>query len=196
MGKNIRKYLVLMVLFYTAINLWSYEEEGVASWYGGKFHGRLTANGETFNTHELTAAHKELPFNTLVTVSNLNNGRSVQVRINDRGPFVEGRIIDLSYAAAVELDMIKSGTAPVVLSVDNMEVLEVKFTIQVGAYRNLENAAAMKELLERNGFSPEAILNNRGITRIVLADIPEMQTAGYARKLEAIGISNILIKQN
>ena len=72
----------------------------------------------------------------------------------------------------------------------------MKFTIQVGAYRNLENAAAMKELLERNGFSPEAILNNQGITRIVLADIPEMQTAGYARKLEAIGISNIMIKQN
>ncbi len=196
MGKNICKFLVLLLMISAAANLWAYDEEGIASWYGGKFHGRLTANGETFNTHELTAAHKKLPFNTVVTVSNLNNGRTVQVRINDRGPFVDGRIIDLSYAAAVELDMIKSGTAPVILTVDNMEVLEVKFTIQVGAYRNLENATAMKELLERNGFSPEAILNNRGITRIVLADIPEIQTASYARKLEAIGISNILIKQN
>ena len=92
----------------------------VASWYGGKIHGRLTANEKPL-IHMSSLQHiKELPFNTLVTVSNLNNGRSVQVRINDRGPFVEGRIIDLSYAAAVELDMIKSGTAPVVLSVDNM----------------------------------------------------------------------------
>ena len=196
MKQNLQTILVFLLFLFAGQILTAYEEEGVASWYGGKFHGRLTANGEVFNTHELTAAHKQLPFNSLVTVTNLANGRSVQVRINDRGPFVDGRIIDLSYAAAVELDMIKTGTAPVQLKVDNMEVLEVKFTIQVGAYRNLENATAMKDLLERSGFSPRAILSSKGITRIVLADIPEAETASYARKLDNIGIKNILIKQN
>ncbi len=189
--------IISALLLLTAVFMaQAYEEEGVASWYGGKFHGRLTANGEIFNTHEFTAAHKQLPFNTIVKVTNLSNGKTVEVRINDRGPFVEGRIIDLSYAAAVELDMISTGTAPILLEVENMEALEVRFTIQVGAYRNLENATAMKRKLEENGFSPKASLNNKGITRIILADIPEAETMVYARKLEQLGIRNILIKQN
>lgn len=188
--------LCLLVLIIPVLGLYSYEEEGIASWYGGKFHGRLTANGETFNTHELTAAHKQLPFNTMVTVTNKTNGKSVQVRINDRGPFVDGRTIDLSYAAAAQLDMIKTGTAPILLQVDNMEYLEIRFSIQVGAYRNLENATAMKRKLETNGFSPKAILNNKGVTRVYLADIPEEETMVYVDKLKAMGITNILIKQN
>ena len=191
-----KKIITLTLLLITAFSLQAYEEEGVASWYGGKFHGRLTANGETFNTHELTAAHKQLPFNTIVKVTNLSNGKTVEVRINDRGPFVEGRIIDLSYAAAVELDMINTGTAPILLQVEDMDALEVRFTIQIGAYRNLENATAMKRKLEENGFSPKASLNNKGITRIILADIPEEETMVYARRLELLGIKNILIKQN
>ena len=149
-----KKSLIILVLILCIFTLNAYEEKGVASWYGGKFHGRLTANGETFNTHELTAAHKLLPFNTLVKVTNLANGKTIQVRINDRGPFVEGRIIDLSYAAAVGLDMIKSGTAPVLVSVENMDILNVTFTIQVGAYRNLENARTMKQRLEETDSSP------------------------------------------
>ncbi|MDC7242083.1 MAG: septal ring lytic transglycosylase RlpA family protein, partial [Spirochaetales bacterium] len=179
-----KKYTILTLLAVICLSpLSAWEEEGIASWYGGKFHGRLTANGETFNTHELTAAHKLLPFNSIVTVINKANGRSVTVRINDRGPFVDGRIIDLSYAAAVEIDMIKSGTAPVILQVDNMEILDVRFTIQVGAYRNLENATAMKRKLEANGFSPMATLNNQGVTRIILPDIPEDETFAYANRL-------------
>jgi len=189
-------YALICLLLLSAAPLTAYEEEGIASWYGGKFHGRLTANGETFNTHELTAAHKQLPFNTIVKVTNLANGRTVEVRINDRGPFVDGRIIDLSYAAAVELDMVRTGTAPVQVSVANLEILVVSFNIQVGAYRNLENATAMKRMLEENGFSPVARLNNSGITRILLTGIPEEETAVYARKLEQLGITNILIKQN
>ncbi len=192
-----KKYTILTLLAVICLSpLSAWEEEGIASWYGGKFHGRLTANGETFNTHELTAAHKLLPFNSIVTVINKANGRSVTVRINDRGPFVDGRIIDLSYAAAVEIDMIKSGTAPVILQVDNMEILDVRFTIQVGAYRNLENATAMKRKLEANGFSPMATLNNQGVTRIILPDIPEDETFAYANRLRDMGITNILIKQN
>lgn len=89
------------------------EELGVASWYGPGFAGRLTANGEVFDPSQLTAAHKELPFNSLVTVTNLANGRTVVVRINDRGPFKPGRIIDLSRAGAEAIGMIGSGTAQV-----------------------------------------------------------------------------------
>lgn len=92
-------------------------ERGIASWYGGKFHGRLTANGEIFDTNKLTAAHRTLPFGTHVKVTSLNTGKSVIVRINDRGPFLHGRIIDLSQAAAMKIGMLESGTAPVTVEV-------------------------------------------------------------------------------
>lgn len=90
---------------------------GTASWYGGKFHGRTTANGETYNQNALTAAHKSLPFGTEVVVTNQNNGKTVVVRINDRGPFVGGRIIDLSHQAAAQIGMLGSGTARVTVEV-------------------------------------------------------------------------------
>jgi rare lipoprotein A len=89
--------------------------EGKASYYSDQFHGRRTANGETFNMNKLTAAHPSLPFGTWVRVTNMNNGKDVVVRINDRGPFVKGRIIDLSIHAAKELGIIKSGTVKVKL---------------------------------------------------------------------------------
>jgi rare lipoprotein A len=86
-----------------------YDQQGYASYYGGKFHGRKTASGERFDQNALTAAHRSLAFGTWVEVSNLVNGRSVRVRINDRGPFVRGRIIDVSYAAARKLGMLRDG---------------------------------------------------------------------------------------
>lgn len=86
---------------------------GPASWYGGKFHGRRTANGERFDMNEMTAAHRSLPFGTRVRVTNERNGRSVVVRINDRGPFVDNRIIDLSRGAAAAVGMVRTGVAPV-----------------------------------------------------------------------------------
>lgn len=92
-------------------------EYGLASWYGKKFHGRQTASGEFYNMHRLTAAHKTLPFGTRVRVTNLENGRQVNVRINDRGPFVKGRIIDLSYAAAQEVRLVGPGVAQVRLDI-------------------------------------------------------------------------------
>ena len=90
---------------------------GVASWYGGKFHGRRTASGETYNQHAMTAAHRTLPFGTEVVVTNEATGKSVVVRINDRGPFTGGRVIDLSHKAASQIGMINSGTARVTLEV-------------------------------------------------------------------------------
>ncbi|MBN2542355.1 septal ring lytic transglycosylase RlpA family protein [bacterium] len=92
-------------------------QEGTASYYADKFHGRKTSNGETYNMFDLTAAHRTLPFDTKIRVINLENGRSVVVRINDRGPFVKNRIIDLSLKAAKELGMIKNGTAKVRLEI-------------------------------------------------------------------------------
>ena len=88
-------------------------QEGIASWYGPGFHGRRTSSGETYNQYDLTAAHRTLPLGTWAVVTNLDNGRSVRVWVNDRGPYVVGRVIDLSYGAAHELGMIESGTVPV-----------------------------------------------------------------------------------
>jgi len=98
---------------------YSAREEGIASYYADEFNGRKTSNGEIFDMNKLTAAHKALPFNSVVKVTNLDNGLSVVVRVNDRGPFVEGRIIDLSLAGARAVGMIGTGTARV-----SLEVLE------------------------------------------------------------------------
>ena len=92
-------------------------QQGQASWYGNEFHGRPTASGERFNQNAMTAAHKQYPFGTVVKVKNLKNGKTVKVRINDRGPFAGGRIIDLSRAAARRLDMIRDGVVPVRIDV-------------------------------------------------------------------------------
>src|SRR5215213_962053 len=98
-----------------------YVERGEASWYGPGFHGRKTASGERFDQQKLTAAHMELPLGTKAIVTNLENGRSVEVEINDRGPYVPGRAIDLSKAAAREIGMIEAGVAPVLVEVDRIE---------------------------------------------------------------------------
>ncbi|MBN1433385.1 septal ring lytic transglycosylase RlpA family protein [Candidatus Fermentibacterales bacterium] len=94
-----------------------FEQRGVASYYGPGFHGRLTASGEMFDMHDMTCAHRSLPFGTLLLVRNLDNGLEATVRVNDRGPFVAGRIIDLSVEAAERLGMIESGTARVLIRV-------------------------------------------------------------------------------
>ncbi len=90
---------------------------GVASYYGKQFHGRKTANGEIFNMYKLTAAHRVLPLGTVVKVTNLANGRWVVVKVNDRGPFIEGRILDLSFAAALEIEMVQPGTAKIMIEI-------------------------------------------------------------------------------
>jgi len=126
---------------------------GIASWYGKDFHGKKTSNGEYYNMYDMTAAHKTLPMNTMVRVTNLRNSRSVVVRINDRGPFVSTRVIDLSYAAASRLGVIARGTAPVRLEVVGFKGLiragkttpsRVKlsgFLVQIGAFRNKSGAS-------------------------------------------------------
>ncbi len=108
-----RSYVISGKRYYPIPTAEGYQETGIASWYGGKFHGRKTSNGETYNMHAKTAAHKTLPMGTMLVVKNLENGRSSVVRINDRGPFVKGRIIDLSYTAAKEIGLVQKGTARV-----------------------------------------------------------------------------------
>lgn len=112
-GGNKSPYRVLGKTYYVMPSAIGYKERGVASWYGKKFHGHKTSNGETYNMYAMSAAHKALPLPAYVQVTNLANGRKVIVRVNDRGPFHGGRIIDLSYAAASKLDMLGSGTARV-----------------------------------------------------------------------------------
>jgi len=119
MKRYILVFLILTgIVFFTAAqtaNDGSFRQEGIASWYGKEFEGRPTANGEIFNPSLFTAAHPSLPFGTILTITNKQNMKQVTVRVNDRGPFVPARIIDLSMAAAEALDMINSGTAPVIV---------------------------------------------------------------------------------
>lgn len=130
-----------------------HEEKGEASWYGPKFHGRPTASGEIYNMYDLTAAHKLLPLETWVQVTNLENQKKVKVRINDRGPFVQNRILDLSYAAARELDMIKPGVVPVHIKV--LQTPSAKdsrpYFVQVGSFLSRENADKTLFSLKTNG---------------------------------------------
>jgi len=127
-------------------------QRGVASWYGPGFHGKTTANGETYDMDAMTAAHKELPFGTIVEVKNLDNGKTARVRINDRGPFVGGRIIDLSRAAARKLGVIGPGTARVALSarIEPAAGTGGAYTVQAGAYRDRDKALDLAERLRRS----------------------------------------------
>ncbi|BCO32837.1 hypothetical protein TspCOW1_29400 [Thiohalobacter sp. COW1] len=110
---NPGSYEVFGKRYYVMDSSHGYAERGIASWYGTKFHGRRTSSGEPYDMYAMTAAHKSLPLPTYARVTNLRNGRSIVVKINDRGPFHEGRIIDLSYVAAKKLDIVATGTAPV-----------------------------------------------------------------------------------
>jgi rare lipoprotein A len=131
-----------------------YTEEGNASWYGVPFHGRRASNGEIYDMNKLTAAHRTLPFETMVRVTNLNNGKTTTVRITDRGPFVDNRIIDLSQAAAREIESIGPGVVPVRIEVlGNVDVTAGFFTVQVGAFHDRGNAERLRDRLSAS-YSP------------------------------------------
>ncbi len=124
-----------------------YVERGVASWYGEDFHGRPTSSGEIYNMYDLTAAHKLMPLGTVAKITNLENDQSVVVKINDRGPFIEGRIIDLSYSAARELGMAEKGLSRVEIKVLKWGENLSDFTVQVGSFAVEENAVRLKARL-------------------------------------------------
>lgn len=141
-----------------------FRQRGLASWYGEPFHGRRTSNGEIYDMHGLSAAHKTLPFGTVVRVRNLDNQRSIDLRINDRGPFVHNRVIDLSYGAAKRLGVVGPGTARVELTAvaaparargsgggapayEPVDLYSGNFTFQVGAFRDQANAERFRDRL-------------------------------------------------
>lgn len=195
-------------------------ESGRASWYGPKFHGRLTANGERYDMHQLTAAHPKLPFGTLLEVRNLDNGRVCLVRINDRGPFAKGRILDVSFAAAKELGMVGPGTARVELAmlpdagsertlvfasagsgggggpgpglVSRAEG-EGELTVQVGAFSEEGRAATLRDLLQSR--FPEAEVRSDGSWhRVQVGRFEERGAAEALRgELERLGWAALVV---
>jgi rare lipoprotein A len=133
-------------------------EEGKASWYGAPFHGRRASNGEVYDMNRLTAAHRTLPFNTVVRVTNMTNGKSTTVRITDRGPFVDNRIIDLSFAAAKEIESVGPGVVPVRLDIlSAIDPTAGYFTVQIGAFRERANADRLRTRLSAS-YSPIQIV--------------------------------------
>ena len=176
-------------------------EEGMASWYGPDFHGKTTSNKEVYDMYDMTAAHRTLPFGTHLMVTNLQNSRSVTVRINDRGPFVKDRIIDLSLAAARQLDMLGPGVVPV-----RLEVLPKLspppdsqiFSVQVGSFTLKANAAALKEQL-KPAYPAAYISTFRTIRQIyyrVRIKADSMSAArNLARKPESQGYTALVLEE-
>lgn len=173
-----KPYIVFGVNYVPVADTRDYRERGIASWYGKKFHGRRTSSGEPYDMYAMTAAHKTLPLPCYVRVRNLQNGKSVVVRVNDRGPFLHNRLIDLSYAAAARLGIVGTGTgvveveavvperalttvtrAPAVQIIPAAEAAAIKaepiaprLAVQVGAFQQWDNAASLRARLERAGL--------------------------------------------
>lgn len=161
-------------------------ESGLASWYGYPYHGRRAADGEIYNMEALTAAHRTLPFNTWVKVSNLDNHRSVEVRINDRGPFVDNRIIDLSHAAAQAIQMIGPGTARVRLEVTRLpETTEPgTFAVQVGAFRDRRRAERLCQQMESRYGMARVVPREGELWRVLVGSEPtESSAAALANRI-------------
>ena len=150
-----------------------YHERGIASWYGRKFHGRRTSSGELYDMHLATAAHKSLPLPTYAEVTNLDNGRKMIVKINDRGPFHDDRIIDLSYAAAIKLGVDKTGTARIdVRAIDvktprqaSVKVADGTF-LQVGAFSKRKNAEELAGKMMAAQLKPVSVQKSRGLYKV------------------------------
>ena len=193
---TMRPYEVFGKKYYPTLARVNDKFSGIASWYGPKFHAKKTSNGEIYNMYAETAAHKTLPMNTVVRVTNLENGKSTVVRINDRGPFVAGRIIDLSNKAAHAIDMVKKGTAKVQVTVlgfngkiatTTAEKNEVKsvsnYYVQVGVFSKLEGANTTKRKFELILDSEYKVilkngkLNGKNIKRVWISGFRSEQEA-------------------
>ncbi|MCX7990838.1 MAG: septal ring lytic transglycosylase RlpA family protein [Proteobacteria bacterium] len=173
----------------------NYIERGIASWYGDDFHNYKTSTGEIYNMYDMTAAHKTLPLGIYVRVKNLKNKKECIVRLNDRGPFVDGRIIDLSYKAALELDMVKNGTAPVEIEVlgfpeeKDGKTVYLKpssfyagtFSIQIAAFKMLENAERLKNQFLKEGVIAKIVEFKKNDELFFRVRIGEFKTIDEAK---------------
>lgn len=189
-----------------------YRERGIASWYGKKFHGRLTSSRERYDMYAMTAAHKTLPLPTWARVTNLQNGKSIVVRVNDRGPFVANRLIDLSYAAASALDIVEAGTgmvevealagyaaaAPAASTTPSPVVAasQAELYLQVGAFGDAGNARRRFGLLKDGGIEPAFVHEDAavqpGLYRVRIGPIANVaQYDSLVLKLKGLGISEM-----
>ena len=214
---NPRSYEQFGKTYYILKSANDYRKKGVASWYGTKFHGRRTSSGEAYDMLQLTAAHKTLPIPCYVRVTNLDNGKILTVRVNDRGPFVKSRIIDLSYAAAHKLGMAKKGTANVIVesvtiapsgvSIQSDKPVSSEFVraknvspkqgkhryVQVGAYANHKSAQTLAKVLDREIKLPVKITSvKRGSKNLYRVRIGPIDSLALAEKLaETLNISEL-----
>jgi rare lipoprotein A len=203
-----KPYKVLGKWYQPLSNSRGYYEKGIASWYGKKFHGRKTANGETYNMYGLSAAHKTLPLGTWVRVKNLRNGATMDLRINDRGPFVRGRIIDLSYGAAKRLGVAGPGTAPVELfalgrpapeaarqtddppAYQPLDYYSGNFTFQVGAFLEQRNARRLRAKLDPIYKNAHITTLDTGQERFYQVRVGRCKTLEEARRYKEMLILN------
>lgn len=179
-------------------------EKGLASWYGAEFAGLPTASGELFEPDRVSAAHRALPLGTVVDVTNEKNGRTVRVRINDRGPFIAGRIVDLSRAAAEEIDAVADGVVPVTLTVVSLgsgrrtvagsgEASATSWAVQAGAFASGENAARLAERLAADYPRPW-LEPFQGLTRVKFGPYASREEAEAARDtLAGLGLAGIVV---
>ncbi|PYM43826.1 MAG: septal ring lytic transglycosylase RlpA family lipoprotein [Candidatus Rokuibacteriota bacterium] len=181
-----------------------YEETGLASWYGNPFHGRRTASGEVYDMTEMTAAHRTLPFNTWLIVENLNNHRTVEVRVNDRGPFAGSRILDLSYGAARLLGATGPGVVPIRLRVLGGSTSapvsrDRAFAVQVGAFSAQDKALALQRELAGTGTEAnvqQAEVGGRTIYRVRVGRFASSAEAtATARRLAQGGYAVIVVAE-
>ncbi|HPO49030.1 MAG TPA: septal ring lytic transglycosylase RlpA family protein [Spirochaetota bacterium] len=191
-----KKLFFVSFLLSSFFLLYSFEQSGVASWYGPNFHGKLTANGEIFNTYDYTAAHKTLPFGSIVKVISLENNSEAIVRINDRGPFKKDRIIDLSQAAADKLGVLKHGTMNVrlvLLETGNNKYHRYhtdKYEIRVASFSNYDNAVALASKLKDKKITVRLKETNLDKTyyRLLIDDLNYSELQLYRVKLHDAGV--------
>ncbi|MGY3569006.1 septal ring lytic transglycosylase RlpA family protein [Vibrio paucivorans] len=182
-----------------------FSEKGQASWYGKKFHGHLTSNGEVYDMYSMTAAHKTLPIPSYVKVTNTDNGKSTIVRVNDRGPFHEGRIIDLSYAAAYKLDVIKTGTANVEIEVITVERPSAEhkvqklpsYRIQVATSKYEDRSRTLAEELSQKLSVDSFIDSNNKTHRVFLGPFNDYKLTQEAlEQVKLLGFDSAFIRKH
>jgi rare lipoprotein A len=191
-------YTVYGKRYYVLPNSKNYHATGIASWYGMKFHHQLTSNHEIYDVYKMTAAHKTLPIPCYVKVTNLENGKQVIVRINDRGPFEKNRLIDLSYAAAKKLDIIAHGTGLVrvdAINLNNTNFAAPQIYLQTGAFSHIDNAKRMQQQINNNITKLCKIIPNT-TNHLYLVKIGPIKNATVAHnitvKLASIGINHFM----